>query len=351
VSAPGPLEGKSDDDDGPAEDHTAAAAALRAAFARLRPQGSDAWNFLAAFTHLGDRYGPYHPGASDLSRKLEADDEDPSGRAGAWKRRILQRAGSADAGTRGATGGATAQAEFEQAMAQVVEAFRFLSARVRTLEERLGYEDRPVDGAAWLLPAPELGIWVEPVATHIVGATPGGDVVHGDCGEGALLGVLREAGLTARGAEPRGAVALRALERGHAVSIAEVAEELATCAPASLGGLVLSGVVDRVPIHSLVSLLDRSRQALALGAPIVVVASAPDRSPDQVGAVGRDILRPQPLHAETWTVLLQRAGFVSVAPLVRGAEGEADVRADVEADVRADVEADVRFALAAAAPA
>ena len=308
---------------------------MRAAFARLRPQGSDAWNFLAAFTHLGDRYGPYHPGASDLSRKLEADDEDPSGRAATWKRRLLQRAGSADSGARGATGGATAQAEFAQAMAQVVEAFRFLSARVRTLEERLGYEDRPVDGAAWLLPAPELGNWVEPVAAHIVGATPGRDVVHGDCGEGALLGVLQKAGLTARGAEPRGAVALKALERGHAVSMAEVAEELATCVPASLGGLVLSGVVDRVPIHSLVSLLDRSRHALALGAPIVVVASDPDRSPDQVGAVGRDVLRPQPLHAETWTVLLQRAGFVSVAPLAGGTEGDADVR----------------FALAAAAPA
>jgi hypothetical protein len=220
-------------------------------------------------------------------------------------------------------------------MAQVVEAFRFLSARVRTLEERLEYEDRPVDGAAWLLPAPELGIWVEPIATHIVGATPGGDVVHGDCGEGALLGVLQKAGLTARGAEPRGAVALRALERGHAVSMAEVAEELATCAPASLGGLVLSGVVDRVPLHSLVSLLNRSRDALALGAPIVVVARDPNRSADQAGAVGRDLLRPQPLHAETWTVLLQRAGFVSVAPLAGGAERDAETR----------------FALAAAAPA
>jgi hypothetical protein len=334
VSAPTPLEGHANDHNGPGGDHAAAAAALRAAFLRLRPQGSDAWNFLAAFTHLGDRYGPYHPGASDLSRKLEADSEDPSGRAATWKRRLRQRTGSADPGVRGASGDATAQAEFEQAMAQVVEAFRFLSARVRTLEERLGYEDRPVDGAAWLLPAAELGNWVEPVAAHIVGATPGGDILHGDCGEGALLDVLQRAGLTARGAEPRGAVALKALERGHAVSMAEVAEELAPSAPASLGGLVLSGVIDRIPLHSLVSLLDRSRQALALGAPIVVVARDPEGSVGHVGAVGRDVLRPQPLHAETWTVLLQRAGFVSVAPLTGGA----------------DVDADVRFALAAAAP-
>ena len=40
-----------------AEDQARAAEALRGAFTRLAPQGSDAWNFLAAFTHLGDRYG------------------------------------------------------------------------------------------------------------------------------------------------------------------------------------------------------------------------------------------------------------------------------------------------------
>src|ERR1700733_6601449 len=53
-------------------DQIRAAEALREAFARLAPQGSDAWNFLAAFTHLGDRYGPYHPGASALSDSLSA---------------------------------------------------------------------------------------------------------------------------------------------------------------------------------------------------------------------------------------------------------------------------------------
>ena len=42
-------------------------------------------------------------------------------------------------------------------MGHVVEAFRFLSARVETLEARLAAQDRPVDGAAWLVPARELG--------------------------------------------------------------------------------------------------------------------------------------------------------------------------------------------------
>jgi hypothetical protein len=229
----------------------------------------------------------------------------------------------------GTGGGKT---ELEQAMAQVVEAFRFLSARVRTLEERLANEDRPIDGAAWLAPAQELDHWLEPVAAHIVASTPGGEVLHGDCGEGALLAALGRAGVVARGVEPRGAIALGALEQGHTVTLTEVADELAARAPASLGGLVLNGVVDRLPLHALVSLLAGAKRVLALGAPIVVVASDPDVQGDGQGVVAKDLLAPRALHAETWELLLARAGFVSVSSLPGGFAGDA------------------RFALAAATP-
>jgi len=211
-------------------------------------------------------------------------------------------------------------------MAQVVEAFRFLSARVRTLEERLALEDRPIEGAAWLVPAQELGRWVDPVAGHIVSATPGGDVLHADCGKGHLLDALEQAGVAACGVEPRGAVALAALERGRRVSLNELSEELAARRPASLGGLVLSGVIDRLPLHALVSLLAQARIALDLGAPLVVVASDPEKHATWSEDTAQDILRPRPLHAQTWELLLQRAGFVAVAPIDAGGADEADAR-------------------------
>jgi hypothetical protein len=308
-----------------------AVAALRAAFTRLQPQGSDAWNFLAAFTHLGDRYGPYQPGASDISTLLGPPPA-PGGRLPRRRRRIS----SAPVAGPIVAGGADSQTELAQAMAQVVEAFRFLSARVRTLEERLAYQDHPIDGEAWLAPAQELGPWVEPVAAHLTGVGAGaralGEVVHGDCGEGQLLRALTEAGLTARGVEPRGAVALGALERGCSVALVEVADDLAARPAASLGGLVLSGVVDRLPLHALVALLDQARRVLALGAPLVVVASDPDQTKKRWDTVARDILRPRPLHAETWELLLHRAGFVALAPL-DGGDG-----------------ADTRFGLSATTP-
>ena len=87
---------------------------------------------------------------------------------------------------------------------------------LRVVGERQRFFVGPDNGL--LLPAAELGEWVGPLTAHIVAATPGGEVLHGDCGAGELVGALAEAGLPARGAEPRGMVALTALERGHSVT-------------------------------------------------------------------------------------------------------------------------------------
>ena len=114
-----------------------------------------------------------------------------------------------------------------------------------------------------------------------------------------------------------------------------MSEELAARGPASLGGLVLSGVVDRLPLHALVALLARARIALQPGAPIVVVASDPEQQGTWSGVVAQDLVGPRPLHAQTWELLLQRAGFVAVAPL----------------DASGPVARDARFALSAATPA
>ena len=202
-------------------------------------------------------------------------------------------------------------------MGHVVEAFRFLSARVATLEARITAADRPVDGAAWLAPARDLGDWVGPLAAHVLACTPGGPVVHADSGSGGLLRALGAGGVEAHGVEPRGAVALRALERGCAVSICEADEHLAGRPAGTLGGIVLSGVVDRVPLHALVPLLAQCRRTLAHGAPLVVL-SEPVIAVGAREAAAQDLVEGHPLHAATWALLLDRAGFVDASPSLRG---------------------------------
>ncbi len=288
------------------EDRARAADALQQAFTRLSPQGSDAWNFLAAFTHLGDRYGPYHPGASALSDAL-AQGRGEEQRTGPLDRLRPRR-------TRAGRPPDGDKTDLEEAMGHVVEAFRFLSARVGTLEARLAEQDRPVDGAAWLVPARQLGALAGPVAAHVMARTPGGVIVHADCGEGDLLRALGDRGAEAHGVEPRGALALRALEGGCSVTIAEASEHLGSRAEGATGGVVLSGVVDRLPLHALLPLLAQSRRVLARGAPLVVITE-PVGSVDAREAPADDLVDGRPLHEATWELLLQRAGFVEVAPL------------------------------------
>jgi len=310
---PSHADGESHDGSPERENQDRAARSLHEAFERLAPQGTDAWNFLAAFTHLGDRYGPYHPGASALSDALGT-----GARAGVRRQGRLDRLRPGrDRAARVPEGEKT---ELEEAMGHVVEAFRFLSSRVATLESRLAAEDRPVEGAAWLVPARELGDWVAPVSAHVLAGTPGGDVVHADCGEGGLLQALAAAGVAGHGVEPRGAVALRAIERGCSVTIAEASEYLAGRAADSLGGIVLSGVVDRLPLHALLPLLGLSRRALVHDAPLLIV-SEPGTATGARERLALDLVDGRPLHAATWELLLGRAGFVRVAPLPGGQDG------------------------------
>jgi hypothetical protein len=285
--------------------------ALRASFARLSPQGSDEWNFLGAFTQLGDRYGPYQPGASDLADLLRSKGGAATKRGGRRGRLLASGQPAVD----------DEKSDVEDAMTQVIEAFRFLHARVSTLEARLRTEDVPIDGAAWLAPSRQLDGWVQPITSLVVDRTPGGQVVHADCGEGALVRALAAAGAPAHGVEPRGGVALRALESGCDVTISEVGEYVAQRAASSLGGLVLSGVVDRLALHAIVPLLADCRRALAPGAPIVAV-SEPLGSVGDTAPTSQDMVDRAALHLETWELLLDRSGFVDVAALPDGTGGD-----------------------------
>jgi hypothetical protein len=261
---------------------------------------------MGAFTHLGDRYGPYQPGASDLADLLRS-------KSGSTSRR----------GRRGrpASAGEEDKSEVDDAMTHVVEAFRFLHARVSSLEARVSAEDVPLDGAAWLAPARELDGWVEPLVSLLIERACDGEILHADCGEGVLVRTLTQRGVSAAGVEPRGGVALRALERGSDVKISEVFEDLPQRSSASLGGLVLSGVVDRLPLHAILPLLAESRRALTRGAPIVIVSEP--LGPLSVNApTSDDMVDRAALHLETWELLLDRSGFIDVTPLPAGAGGD-----------------------------
>ena len=210
---------------------------------------------------MGDRFGPYKPGASELTKLLDASVA-PTGRRGASGRR---RRGEPDnepseiqarhgAGRRGLpfplrpgahTGGTAGPGGSTDRGRGLVDP----GAGVGGVGTARG---RPCRGC-------------EPHRRGAARRLRGG-AASGLPGPGRCAGPGRRA---------RGGVALRALEQGYAVSIVEVADDLAALSSGSLGGLVLSGVVDRLPLHSILLVLSQAHRVLALGAPIVVVATDP----------------------------------------------------------------------------
>lgn len=303
---------------------------LAEAFRRHRPQGSARWNFSDAFTRLEEQVGspPAGTGTGPVGTEAAtvAGDRDARARHNP-ARRLLDRSVAdrlawwVDERAAAAARRATKEALGERPDAvtagfdATLEAFRFLAARVERLEEAAADRRDPIDGMAWLVPGPELGPWTAPVVEWVARAYVAGEVVHGECGDGGLAVALAAAGLPVRGAEPRGSVAWEAAERGVDVHLGPVEELLGSAAPGSLGGLVLSGVVDRLPVDELVALVSSAADRLAGGAPLVVVSATPSTVAVGWDAVARDLVPGRPLHAETWALLLARAGYEEVGPL------------------------------------
>jgi hypothetical protein len=201
----------------------------------------------------------------------------------------------------------------------VIEALRFLGARVEWLEDAVARRSTPVDAVGALAPTPPVS-WVRPVTDWLVALGPDSPVLHGECGDGELVVALAAAGIDASGVEPRGDTAWQAADQGAPVVVGELPDLLGAQPPGSLGGLVLSGVVDRLAIDELVALVEVSATRLADGAPVVVVGTSPEVVSGW-DAVARDLLPGRPLHPETWGLLLARAGFVDVGRLEGGSDG------------------------------
>lgn len=291
---------------------------LRDHFATYRPQGSAAWNFEAAFQRLEETWGrTFH-----ADRAVRAHDEGtgavPEPPAGSRSKRMAGRLGMARAEP-----SVPKAVEFDRAeegFDAALEALRFMAARVERLERDAAVRRRPVDGLAWFEPDDVVPLHAARVADAVRGDGISGGVLHVECGGGELLVRLGQAGVEARGADPRGALALEAAGRGVTAEESEALDALAASAPGSLRAVVLSGVVDREPLPQLLALLDGALRALGAGGLLVVVS----RGPGSVGgwaAVARDLLPGRPLHAETWELLLQRAGCTEVARLSDGPDG------------------------------
>jgi SAM-dependent methyltransferase len=128
------------------------------------------------------------------------------------------------------------------------------------------------------------------------------------CGRGELLGLLRAAGVEARGIDADADMVAYARGEGLDVEQADVVAYLAGVETDSLGGIFMSQVAEHLPAPVLVRTLELAAAALRPGGVLIAETINP-LSPLALRNYFADLTHAQPLVPETLELLAQQAGF------------------------------------------
>jgi len=145
-----------------------------------------------------------------------------------------------------------------------------------------------------------------------------GRVLVGECQAGGLVQALVERGTDAYGVEPRAALADQAGVAGLEVREAEVLDHLRLVPTAALGGVVLTGCVDRLDLGAQIALLDHAHRVLVPGGVVAIVTQVTTPATSAAARTLADLAPGRPLHPETWAHLLGTSGFEGVQVIAGG---------------------------------
>ncbi len=183
----------------------------------------------------------------------------------------------------------------------ITKAMRKLSSRVDAIDElRIGEEDLSA------LPVPARDVHWDSAVVDTFRSVEG-RVLHGRCATGDLVDQLVSAGVDAYGVDPASALIATGTGGDAALDLRPDDERahMRTLAAGALGGLVISGSVDVLPVGAQIDLVDLAAIAVAPGATIVVITA----NPGTQSPVITDLAPGKPLHMETWAYLLADRGF------------------------------------------
>ncbi|HEV7524348.1 MAG TPA: hypothetical protein VGP92_05245 [Acidimicrobiia bacterium] len=197
-------------------------------------------------------------------------------------------------------------------------ALRLLGGRVTEMEHVTADTARARAVGARIPARRDDAAWAAPVTDALRGCA--GRIALVECGDGALLTALVDAGLDAYGIEPRAADADAALGRGLEVRIDDGAAHLHAVSPGALGALVLRGLVERAPLGDLLLLVDAAATKLVPGGRLVVCSLRREAWGRGTTSAEADLVAGHPLHPDTWSAVLPEQGFVDVRIHTAGAD-------------------------------
>jgi hypothetical protein len=193
----------------------------------------------------------------------------------------------------------------------ITRAVRLLGQRVTTLETvTVVAAERTLAEIRERRAGPDLTAFADLVVAELAGAER--RVLHTECGAGELLLTLAGKGADVYGVEPVETLVTEASRAGLDARADGALAHLRAVPDASLGGLVLSGCVDALPLGEVLQLADRAAAVLAPGARLVLLSSGPAAWARRLDPVVADLAPGRPLHPETWCQLLEARGLTSV---------------------------------------
>jgi len=133
-------------------------------------------------------------------------------------------------------------------------------------------------------------------------------VLDAGCGRGELLGLLREAGVEARGIDADSDMVAYARGDGLEVEQADLVEYLQRAADGSLGAIFMGQVVEHLPAPTLVQTFQLAAAKLRPGGLLVAETINP-LSPIALRNYFADLTHAQPLVPETLELLARQSGF------------------------------------------
>lgn len=145
-----------------------------------------------------------------------------------------------------------------------------------------------------------------------------GRVLHGECGNGSLVGLLVSAGVDAYGVDPAELMIEPAVDQGLDIRSESMLDHLEVVADEALDGIVLSGSLQWLHANERDRLIRMATGRLAIGGTLVLHSSTPEAWDRGVTALVADLAPGRPLHAETWTHLLSGLGVSTRAVHVGG---------------------------------
>jgi 2-polyprenyl-3-methyl-5-hydroxy-6-metoxy-1,4-benzoquinol methylase len=133
-------------------------------------------------------------------------------------------------------------------------------------------------------------------------------VLDAGCGRGELLGLLREAGVEARGIDADSDMVAYARGDGLDVEQADLVEYLQRAADGSLGAIFMGQVVEHLPAPTLVQTFQLAAAKLRPGGVLIAETINP-LSPIALRNYFADLTHAQPLVPETLELLARQSGF------------------------------------------